>query len=81
MIEYILRKFSNYFLKSKNFRELFLGTGTFGRVQLAKHRETDQYYALKSMYIPSIIAKHQVEHVHHEKRILEQLNHPFIVKM
>ncbi|KAI1716585.1 protein kinase domain-containing protein [Ditylenchus destructor] len=58
-----------------------IGTGTFGRVQLARHRKTGHYYALKSMHIPSIISKHQQEHVFQEKRILEQINHPFIVKM
>uniref|UniRef100_A0A915CT99 Uncharacterized protein n=1 Tax=Ditylenchus dipsaci TaxID=166011 RepID=A0A915CT99_9BILA len=46
-----------------------IGTGTFGRVQLARHKVTGQYYALN------------VEHVHHEKQVLQQLEHPFIVKM
>lgn len=71
----------NWYYYFNDLNIIYLGTGTFGRVQLAKHRQTEQYYALKSLHIPSIIAKHQVEHVHHEKRILEQLNHPFIVKL
>lgn len=58
-----------------------LGKGSFGRVFLARHRLTGQFYALKAMSIPAIIEKHQVDHVHNEKRILQQLDHPFIVKL
>ncbi|CAD5234540.1 unnamed protein product [Bursaphelenchus xylophilus] len=58
-----------------------IGTGTFGRVSLTRHNVTGHYYALKALYIPSIIDRRQVQHVHNEKRILEKLEHPFIVKM
>ncbi|KAI6173449.1 CAMP-dependent protein kinase, catalytic subunit-like [Aphelenchoides besseyi] len=58
-----------------------IGTGYFGRVELAKCNVTGKFYALKSIYIPAIIEKRQVQHVHNEKRILERLNHRFIVKL
>uniref|UniRef100_A0A914DDE6 Uncharacterized protein n=1 Tax=Acrobeloides nanus TaxID=290746 RepID=A0A914DDE6_9BILA len=58
-----------------------IGTGTFGRVELTRHKISGQYYALKAMYIPTIVAKRQVDHVHNEKKVLKKLNHPFIVKM
>lgn len=58
---------------------LFLGT--FGRVELTKHKETGQYFALKSLYIPSILERRQLNHVFNEKRILSRLEHPFIVKL
>uniref|UniRef100_A0A914H1W6 cAMP-dependent protein kinase catalytic subunit n=1 Tax=Globodera rostochiensis TaxID=31243 RepID=A0A914H1W6_GLORO len=58
-----------------------IGTGAFGRVQLCQHRRTGKYYALKSMYMPTIIERKQVEHVHQEKRILQNLAHPFIVRL
>uniref|UniRef100_A0A914KUZ0 Uncharacterized protein n=1 Tax=Meloidogyne incognita TaxID=6306 RepID=A0A914KUZ0_MELIC len=58
-----------------------IGEGAFGRVQLCQHRETGRYYALKSMYIPKIVERRQVQHVHQEKRILQALDHPFIVKL
>uniref|UniRef100_A0AC34QEW6 Protein kinase domain-containing protein n=1 Tax=Panagrolaimus sp. JU765 TaxID=591449 RepID=A0AC34QEW6_9BILA len=58
-----------------------IGTGTFGRVELTKHSVTGQYYALKALYIPEIVAKRQVDHVHNEKRVLQRLSHPFIVEL
>ena len=60
---------------------LFLGTGTFGRVVLAQHRQTMDYFALKILTISEILRLKQVEHVRSEKTILSQVNHPFIVKM
>ena len=60
---------------------IFLGTGTFGRVELTRHKITGQYYALKAMYIPQIVERRQVDHVHHEKRVLQRLSHPFIVEL
>ncbi|CAD5229254.1 unnamed protein product [Bursaphelenchus okinawaensis] len=58
-----------------------IGTGTFGRVSLTRHNVTGHYYALKALYIPSIIDRRQVQHVHNEKRILTKLDHPFVVKL
>jgi len=58
-----------------------IGTGTFGRVELTRHRISGQYYALKAMYIPQIVERRQVDHVHHEKRVLQRLSHPFIVEL
>uniref|UniRef100_A0A7E4VHT9 Kinase-like protein n=1 Tax=Panagrellus redivivus TaxID=6233 RepID=A0A7E4VHT9_PANRE len=58
-----------------------IGTGTFGRVELTRHRVTGHYYALKALYIPTIVSKRQVDHVHNEKRVLQRLSHPFIVKL
>ncbi|KAI6244108.1 Protein kinase domain-containing protein [Aphelenchoides fujianensis] len=46
-----------------------------------EHNVTNRYYALKSLYIPTIIEKRQTAHVFNEKRILERLNHRFIVKL
>ncbi|KAI6191644.1 CAMP-dependent protein kinase catalytic subunit PRKX [Aphelenchoides bicaudatus] len=58
-----------------------IGTGTFGRVELTQHKETQEFYALKSMYIPSILERRQLSHVFNEKYILSKLQHPFIVKL
>ena len=57
------------------------GTGTFGRVVLAQHRGTLDYFALKILTISEILRLKQVEHVRSEKAILNTINHPFIVKM
>ena len=58
-----------------------LGTGTFGRVVLAKHTISRSYFALKIMQISEVIRLKQVEHVRSEKAILNQVESPFIVQM
>ena len=50
-------------------------------MQLTRHKITGQYYALKALYIPTIVQKRQVDHVHNEKRVLNRLSHPFIVTL
>lgn len=58
-----------------------LGTGTFGRVVLTRHKENKDYFALKMMRITEVIRLKQIEHVKNEKEILAQISHPFIVNM
>lgn len=58
-----------------------VGTGTFGRVVLAKDKKTKEYFALKILNIAEIIRLKQVEHVISEKAILGSINHPFIVNL
>mmetsp|Transcript_73428 Transcript_73428/g.153268 ORF Transcript_73428/g.153268 Transcript_73428/m.153268 type:complete len:348 (+) Transcript_73428:197-1240(+) len=58
-----------------------LGTGTFGRVRLCKQRSTGKHFALKVLKKSEVIRLKQVEHVMSEKKILCQLNHPFIVRL
>jgi serine/threonine protein kinase len=59
-----------------------LGTGTFGRVRLVKHRSDPvdvEPLALKCLKKSEIIRLKQIEHVKSEKKILESIDHPFIV--
>lgn len=61
-----------------------LGTGTFGRVRLVKHRDDPDEVtplALKCLKKTAIIKLKQIEHVKSEKKILTLINHPFIVNM
>ncbi|XP_062861608.1 cAMP-dependent protein kinase catalytic subunit PRKX-like [Trichomycterus rosablanca] len=58
-----------------------VGTGTFGRVVLVQDRKTKSYFALKSMKIVDLIRLKQQQHVHNEKEVLMEVNHPFIVKL
>ena len=68
--------------KCKDFDVLTtLGTGTFGRVVLSRHKENKDYFALKMMRITEVIRLKQIEHVKNEKEILAQISHPFIVNM
>jgi serine/threonine protein kinase len=55
--------------------------GTFGRVQLVCHRETNTFYALKTMSIKRIVESKQVDHVRNEKNILSKIDHPFLVRV
>lgn len=57
------------------------GTGTFGRVVLARDIPTRTFFALKIMTIAEVIRLKQVEHVNSEKNILASISHPFIVNM
>jgi len=56
-----------------------LGTGTFGRVKMVRHKPTDCAYALKCMRKGQMIAMKQVDHVMNEKVIMEMCDHPFLL--
>ncbi|KAJ2393693.1 cAMP-dependent protein kinase catalytic subunit [Coemansia sp. RSA 2603] len=58
-----------------------VGTGSFGRVRLVKHRETGKYYAMKVLKKSHVVRAKQVEHVNSERRILAECGCPFIVHM
>lgn len=57
------------------------GTGTFGRVQLVRQKTAKRFFALKVMSIPDVIRLKQEQHVHNEKSVLEEVSHPFLVKL
>jgi len=58
-----------------------LGTGSFGRVHLVQHKETKDFYAMKVLNKAQVVRLKQVEHTINEKKILDQIDHPFLVKM
>ena len=58
-----------------------LGSGTYGKVVLVKHTETQVLYAMKILKKKEIKEKNQVEHTKTERRVLEKVQHPFIVRM
>jgi cGMP-dependent protein kinase len=58
-----------------------IGTGTFGRVILVRHRPTNQAFALKCMQKVNIVETHQQKNVLYEKGIIAECNHPFILKL
>ncbi|ORX61952.1 Pkinase-domain-containing protein [Hesseltinella vesiculosa] len=58
-----------------------LGTGTFGRVSLAKFKTTNKYYAIKVLKKSEVVRLKQVEHIKSEKQILATVRFPFIVNL
>jgi len=57
-----------------------LGTGSFGRVRLAKQKSNEKPVALKMLKKCEILRLKQVDHIQSEFKILNQITHPFIVK-
>lgn len=58
-----------------------IGKGAYGKVILVEKKDTKVLYAMKVLKKAEIIRRNQVEHTMTERRILENVNHPFIVKM
>lgn len=56
-----------------------LGTGSFGRVRLAKDIRMKKYVAVKILKKAEIIRLKQVDHIISECCILGSIKHPFIV--
>ncbi len=63
-----------------------LGTGTFGKVLLAKLRGADprpqsSYYAVKILRKSDVMRLRQIEHTLLEREVLSHVAHPFIVNL
>ncbi|KAJ0009656.1 hypothetical protein NQD34_001358 [Periophthalmus magnuspinnatus] len=58
-----------------------VGTGTFGRVFLVRHKHSRQFFALKQMKISDVIRLKQETHVHNEKEVLSEVTHPFLISL
>jgi protein kinase A len=56
-----------------------LGTGSFGRVMLAKNKKSGEFFAVKRLKKADIIKLRQVDHVISENTILADIDHPFLV--
>ena len=58
-----------------------LGRGYYGKVTLARYKETGQLVAIKSIHKKDLVDKQKVETVMAERAILTLCNNPFIVKL
>ena len=56
-----------------------LGSGSFGRVKLAKHKKDGKYVAIKILKKGELIKLKQVDHILNEIKILTMIDHPFLV--
>lgn len=65
-------------------KHAILGEGTFGQVWLVSHDDPDgirHAYALKIQSKYELVQNHQDKGVVHEKNIMQQLNHPFLINL
>ncbi|KAF1575769.1 cGMP-dependent protein kinase 2, partial [Eudyptes moseleyi] len=58
-----------------------LGVGGFGRVELVKVKNENMAFAMKCIKKKHVVDTKQQEHIYSEKKILEQICSPFIVKL
>uniref|UniRef100_H3C927 Serine/threonine-protein kinase Sgk1 n=2 Tax=Tetraodon nigroviridis TaxID=99883 RepID=H3C927_TETNG len=57
-----------------------IGKGSFGKVLLARHKETTKYYAVKVLQKKIIIKKKEQKHIMAERSVLmKNIKHPFLV--
>jgi protein kinase X len=57
-----------------------VGTGSFGKVKLAKHKKEKVYRAIKALQKAEVLRLKQVDHIYSEYTLLQEIDHQFIVK-
>ena len=79
------KRSKSYLNTSIKFKDLIkigiLGKGSFGSVELVKHKITKKTYALKSVSKAQIVNTGQQEHILSEKNVMAALDSPFLVKL
>jgi serine/threonine protein kinase len=58
-----------------------IGTGAYGKVLLVKKKSDQKIYAMKVLKKTHIRKQKQVKNTLTERKILESINHPFVVRM
>ncbi|EIM91142.1 kinase-like protein [Stereum hirsutum FP-91666 SS1] len=58
-----------------------IGKGAFGKVRVVEHKRTKALYALKYIDKSKCIDKKSVANVIQERRLLEEVDHPFVVNL
>jgi len=58
-----------------------IGKGSFGKVLMVKKNDTGRVYAMKVLNKEKVIARKQYEHTLSERKILQDISHPFLVGM
>lgn len=69
-------------VKLSDFRAIkVLGRGSFGKVTLVEYVKTNELFAMKSIKKDLLIEEDQVDNTLLEKKILQELEHPFLVEL
>merc|ERR1719419_1889832 len=58
-----------------------IGRGAFAKVMQVKYKGDNEIYAMKILRKKQIIARNQIDHIKAERKILQALQHPFLVKL
>lgn len=58
-----------------------VGKGSYGKVMQVRKRDTGKIYAMKVLKKQMLVAKKQVVHTQTERRVLELIDHPFLVSL
>ena len=58
-----------------------IGKGSYGKVLLARHTATQEVVALKILKKNHILRRNQIQHTKTERKVLERMDHPFIVQL
>lgn len=61
--------------------ETTLGSGSYGKVKLARRKKDGAVLCVKSMKKAEIIESKQTDHIINECNIISQINHPMIVTL
>jgi len=56
-----------------------IGKGSFGSVLMVKKKDTGKTYAMKVLFKDKVIKRKQYEHTLSERRILQDIEHPFLI--
>jgi CRP-like cAMP-binding protein len=69
------------FLRGGRERSIVLGQGAFGKVQIVKHKQTGETYALKCLNKTQITDYSLEAHVVCERKVMTMIDHPFLLKL
>ncbi|GBG33610.1 cGMP-dependent protein kinase 1 [Hondaea fermentalgiana] len=62
-------------------REIILGQGAFGKVQIVKHKTSGETFALKCLNKSQIVESSLQVHVVNERKVMTMIDHPFLLKL
>jgi len=58
-----------------------VGKGSFGKVMQVRKKDTAKIFAMKVLKKQQLVARKQVAHTQTERKVLEEIDHPFIVSL